>query len=238
MDSDDLAKQQSDRIFQVRIQNMLGNSSENLVGKLASRHCPGSIPITASRLPNGAFNICYRVTFENGYRVMVRFVGLGRVIALNEKVKDELIVTLSLGISIPILRRAYSDIAEILLELSKPEFPKLGPLNKIIFERGRFSSAADYFEELARYQFFYLELQRNNIVTDKFDYRKKYIARCLFRKLSREISKKHCRGPFRLYCDDLRPENVLVDISGLTVTSVVNWEYTYAAYVKFTLTAP
>ena len=89
MDFDDLAKQQSDRIFQVWIQNLLGNSPETLAGKLASRHCPGSTPVTAPRLPNGAFNICYRFTFENDHRVVVRFVGLGRVIARNEKVEDE-----------------------------------------------------------------------------------------------------------------------------------------------------
>ena len=58
MDFDSLVKQQSDQIFQVWIQNLLRNSLENLAGKLASRHCPG-MPVTALRLPNGAFNICY-----------------------------------------------------------------------------------------------------------------------------------------------------------------------------------
>jgi aminoglycoside phosphotransferase (APT) family kinase protein len=315
MDFDDLAKQQSDRIFQVWIQNLLGNSPETLAGKLASRHCPGSTPVTASRLPNGAFNICYRVTFENDRRVVIRFVGLGRVIARNEKVEDEVAimqylaqhtampipnvlgsgkcavgpyivmdfvegkplsgyltdasqptVTLRPGISMSVLRRAYSDMAKILLELSKPEFPYIGAvrqdesgewtvqkrpltfnMNRLaqfsniplkVFERGRFSNAADYFEELARHQFYHLELQRNDAVTDGVDCRKKYIARCLFRKLSREISKEHCRGPFRLYCDDLRPENVLVDASSLAVTGVVDWEFAYAAPVEFTLAAP
>lgn len=46
-----------------------------------------------------------------------------------------------------------------------------------------------------------------------------------FSKLSREISKEHCRGPFPLYCDDLRPDNVLVDASRLVVTEVVDWEF-------------
>jgi hypothetical protein len=50
-----------------------------------------------------------------------------------------------------------------------------------------------------------------------------------FRKLSRKISKEHYRGPFRLYCDDLRPKKVLVDAPSLTVTGVVDWEFTYAA---------
>lgn len=88
MDFDSLAKEQSDRVFQVWIQNLLRNSPEDLAGRLASRHCSGT-PVTASLLPNGAFNVCYRVTYENGHRFLVRFTALGRVIACNEKVEDE-----------------------------------------------------------------------------------------------------------------------------------------------------
>ena len=82
-----------------------------------------------------------------------------------------------------------------------------------IFAKQRFTNAADYFEELAKQQLYHLEHQRNDAVTDEADCRKKYIARCLFRKISREVSKEHCNGPFRLFCDDLRPDNVLVDTS-------------------------
>ncbi|KAJ5249862.1 hypothetical protein N7489_000272 [Penicillium chrysogenum] len=284
MDFDSLAKQQSDRIFQVWIQNLLRNSPENLAGKLASRHCHGT-PMTALRLPNGAFNICYRVTFENGHRVLVRFTALGRVIARNEKVEDEVaimgyvaqhttipvphvlgygkcvvgpyivmsfiegnplsgylrdssqeIVTLSSDIPMSVLKRAYFGMAEVLLELSKPTFPSIGAIRQDE-SGGWIVNAADYFEELARQHFHHLEFQRNDAVTDEADCRKKYIARCLFRRISRQIS-KHCSGPFRLYCDDLRPDNVLVDPSRLIVAGVIDWEFAYAAPVEFTYAAP
>jgi aminoglycoside phosphotransferase (APT) family kinase protein len=314
MDFDNLAKAQSDRIFQVWIQNLLRNSPEDLAGKLASRHCPGT-PVTASRLSNGAFNVCYRVTYENGHRVLVRFTALGRVIARNEKVQDEVAImnyvaehttipvpkvlghgkcvvgpyivmsfiegntlggylrdssreTTTLNSSIPmsILRRAYFGMAEVLLELSKPEFPYIGAIrqddsgvwtapkrpltfnmNRLaqfsnipysVFRQQHFSNAADYFEELARQHFYHLEFQRNDAILNEADCRKKYIARCLFRKISRDISREHCNGPFRLYCDDLHPDNVLVDASKLLVTGVVDWEFTYAAPVEFTYAAP
>ncbi|RHZ53653.1 phosphotransferase family protein [Aspergillus thermomutatus] len=290
MDFDHLAQLQSDRVFQVWIQNLVRNSPEELAGKLASRHYPGT-PATASRFSNGAFNICYRVTFENGHRVLVRFTALGRVIARNEKVEDEVAimkyvaqhttipvpkvlgfgkcvetVTLCSSISLSVLKRSYFSMAEVLLELSKPEFPFIGAIrqdesgnwtvhkrpltfnmNRLsqfsniphnVFERRRFDNAADYFEELARQHFYHLEFQRNDAVIDEADCRKKYIARCLFRKLSREISKEHCSGPFRLYCDDLRPDNVLVATSKPVVTGVVDWEFTYAAPVEFTYAAP
>lgn len=91
MDFDPLAKQQSDRIFLVWIRNLLGNAPEKLVGKLASRHCPGT-PATASRRPNGAFDIFYRVTFDNDHHVLVRLTALGRIVARNEMVEDEVAI--------------------------------------------------------------------------------------------------------------------------------------------------
>jgi hypothetical protein len=106
-----------------------------------------------------------------------------------------------------------------------------------VFKRRCFGNAAEYFEELAHHHLHHFEFQRNDAVADKADCRKKYIARCLFRKLSREISKEHCNGPFRLHYDDLRPDNVLVD-PNLVVTGVVDWEFTYAAPVEFTYAAP
>lgn len=99
------------------------------------------------------------------------------------------------------------------------------------------SDDVEYFEELACQHLYHFEFQRNDTVTDEADCRKKYIARCLFRKLSREISKEHCNGPFRLYCDDLRPDNVLVDPK-VGVTGVIDWEFAYAAPVEFTYAAP
>lgn len=314
MDFDHRAEEKSNLIFQVWLQNLLKNSPEELAGKVASRHCPGT-PVKAALAANGAFNICYRVTYDNGYRVLVRFTCLGRVVARNEKVEDEVaimqyvaqhttvpvprvwgfgkcavgpyivmdfvegrqlsgylrdptqeIVTLRSNIHMSVLRRAYFGMAEILLELSKPEFPFIGAvrlddsgewtvqkrpltfnMNRLaqfsniphnIFSQQHFTNAADYFEGLACHHLHHLELQRNDAVSDEADCRKKYIARCLFRKLARDISREHRNGPFKLYCDDLRPDNILIDTSRLAVTGVADWEFTYAAPVEFTHAAP
>lgn len=174
--------------------------------------------------------------------------------------------TLLPDISLHVLRRAYHGMAEVILELSKVEFPLIGAIrrdesgtwavskgpltlnmNRIaefsnipqnVFQRRHFSNAADYFEELAHQHFYHLEYQRNDAIADENDCRKKYIARCLFRKLSRDIPSEHCNGPFRLYCDDLNPGNVLVDPSKLIITGVIDWEFSYAAPVEFTYAAP
>lgn len=91
MDFDHLAEEKSNLIFQVWLQNLLRNSPEELAGKVASRHRAGT-PVKAAPLANGAFNICYRVTYDDGHRVVVRFTALGRVVARTEKVEDEVAI--------------------------------------------------------------------------------------------------------------------------------------------------
>lgn len=171
-------------------------------------------------------------------------------------------------ISIHTLKRAYFGMAKIILELSKPTFPLIGTIEKDgndwivskrpltlkmsrlaqfsniphkLFNQGPFNNAIDYFDELAQQHMLHLEHQRNDAVTDEADCQKKYIARCLFRKCSREMASNldHCNGPFRIFCDDLNPGNVLVDPSVLAkVTGVVDWEFSYAAPAEFTYAAP
>ena len=85
VDMDSVAVERSDRMFAFWVQKLLRNSPENLAGDLASRYCLGT-PATAMRLKNGAFNICYRVNFTDGSRVIVRFAALGRTVARTEKV--------------------------------------------------------------------------------------------------------------------------------------------------------
>lgn len=44
-------------------------------------------------------------------------------------------------------------------------------------------------------------------------------------------------GPFKLWCDDLRPSNVLVDADH-RIVAVIDWEFTYAAPAEFTYSPP
>lgn len=187
---------------------------------------------------------------------------------LSRYLKDPLrkLETLNLQISESALKKSYHGMAHILLELAKPEFPFIGALgqdktgqwsvpkrplsfnmNRIAqfsnippraFAKQQFTNAADYFEELAKQHLYHLEYQRNDAVIDEEDCRKKYVARCLFRRISRKVSRKHCHGPFRLFCDDFRPDNILVDATKLDIVGAIDWEFTYAAPVEFTHAAP
>jgi hypothetical protein len=114
----------------------------------------------------------------------------------------------------------------------------VGNLLPGVFAEKSFATASEYFQELelATQQLLHIQYQRNDAVDDELDFRKKYIARCLFRRIAQNIQIKQ-RGPFHLYCDDLRPLNILISRLNLITTGIINWEYTYIAPAEFMYTA-
>ncbi|KAF3891413.1 APH domain-containing protein [Trichophyton interdigitale] len=164
------------------------------------------------------------------------------------------------------LRRAYQEMAQLLLELSKPEFTRIGALverpggeftvsrrpftfnmNELSTSANAppyvlpgpnavFDSAADYFKSLATQHMLHFLTQRNDAITNEADCRKKFVARCLFSKVVERI--RFHEGPFRLYCDDFRPSNVLVDIENIRIAAAIDWEFTYVAPAEFSYVAP
>ncbi|AEO66399.1 uncharacterized protein THITE_33846 [Thermothielavioides terrestris NRRL 8126] len=177
------------------------------------------------------------------------------------------------------LEFVYSQMADILLQLSQCDFSRIGCLGKVdpnweygddddggfdvtcrplsfnIAQLGEvggiphfalpptsktYSTASEYFSALADMHLQQLSFQRNQAVTSADDCRKKYIARQLFRTLAssqRLASPKTNHGPFKLWCDDLRPANVLVDANH-RIVGVIDWEFTYAAPAEFTYAPP
>ena len=109
----------------------------------------------------------------------------------------------------------------------------LGPDN------GRFKTSEAYYKDIADLQLLQLSYQRSNIVQDREDCRKKYLARQLFRKLARE-SRLHVseynNGPFPLFSDGLNPGRALV--VGTTISGIPDWSYTYAAPMDFSVSPP
>jgi hypothetical protein len=54
----------------------------------------------------------------------------------------------------------------------------------------------------------------------------------------RKLFTENCQGPFRLYCDDFRPLNILIDLKDFRVSGVIDWEFTYAVPAEFIYIAP
>ena len=101
-----------------------------------------------------------------------------------------------------------------------------------------YSTASSYFEALAALNIQHLVDQRNDAVDSADDCCRKFVARQLFYKLARD--KRLTRfenGPFMLWCDDLRPANVLLNEDS-QIVGVVDWEITYAAPAEFSYAPP
>ncbi|GAQ41873.1 hypothetical protein AtubIFM56815_000503 [Aspergillus tubingensis] len=102
-----------------------------------------------------------------------------------------------------------------------------------------FTSSTDYLYSLATQHLLHLRLQQQKpSITSEEDFQRKLIARYLFLDLTKNLHLTNPQGPFRLYCDDFRPSNVLIDPTTSHVSAVIDWEFTYAAPAEFTYVAP
>ncbi|KUM63651.1 hypothetical protein ACN42_g3431 [Penicillium freii] len=107
-----------------------------------------------------------------------------------------------------------------------------------VFPSNSFRSATDYFNSLAMQHLSHLRLQQRDAVSNEEDCRRKFTARCLFLEITKKLCTEHPEGPFRLYCDDLRPSSFLIDPDASHTSGVIDWEFTYAAPAKLTWVAP
>ena len=107
MDWDELAEYESQRLFAGWLRIFM-REFPDLPMKLAARHRPGHKPLEASDPITGSFNICSIVTFDDGFRVVVRFPIMGRSRFRVEKTNNELLV---MGFLAP---RIKSPLPEIL----------------------------------------------------------------------------------------------------------------------------
>ncbi|EHK96912.1 putative Altered inheritance of mitochondria protein 9, mitochondrial [Glarea lozoyensis 74030] len=160
----------------------------------------------------------------------------------------------------------YEQLAEFLLELSQLEFDSIGGITKNAdrnewlttekpftynmnemavtvmnyplgtFPTAPFPTTRHYLEYQSDENITHLRIQRN-LAHDREDARKKYIARHQFRKLI----PKYCmdnNGPFKLFCEDLQPSNMLADPETLKVNAILDWEFTHAMPAQFTYDPP
>ncbi|PVH84408.1 phosphotransferase [Cadophora sp. DSE1049] len=124
-----------------------------------------------------------------------------------------------------------------------------------------FESSDEYYLNLAQGHLAQLIFQQNDLVKSADDCRNKYVARQLFRQLAEQsrlslfgfaedtwsaqsryktsilLPAPSNTGSFRLFGDDFRPGNILInDID--EVVSVIDWEFTYTAPTQFVLDPP
>ncbi|KAJ9296157.1 hypothetical protein DTO271G3_5298 [Paecilomyces variotii] len=126
------------------------------------------------------------------------------------------------------------------LSMNMNELVRLGDLPRSKLPSTIFDTTSSYLEALANLNIEHLIHQRNDAVESADDCRRKFVARQLFRKLARDkrlTDPSLEKGPFKLWCDDLRPANILLNES-MQIVSVVDWEFTYAAPAEFSYAPP
>ncbi|KAJ5717400.1 hypothetical protein N7488_003046 [Penicillium malachiteum] len=140
--------------------------------------------------------------------------------------------------------RSGWEVAYRPLSFSMNEIVRLGTLPQLELPTATYDKASLYLEALAELHISHLKYQRNDAIDSADDCRRKFVARFLFRKLIRDpelrdkwMSPSHNDGPFPVWCDDFRPENVLID-EAEKVIGVVDWEFTYTAPVQFSHAPP
>jgi hypothetical protein len=134
------------------------------------------------------------------------------------------------------------EVARRPLSIHMNELARLGALPRPKLPEITFESCLSYFDALAKLHIQHLTHQRNDVVDSATDCRRKYVTRQLFRRLLRDrlltaSTMNHDSGPFKLWCDDLRPSNVLLN-AVLQVVGVIDWEFTYASPAEFSSAPP
>lgn len=123
-----------------------------------------------------------------------------------------------------------------------------------------YQTADEWYAVLADMHLAQLIFQHNDFVSSRDDCLTKYVARQVFRKLARNgqlsvfgfaedtwsvqsqgkqprLQAPPASGAFRLWGDDLRPGNILLDDSD-DIAALIDWEFTYAAPTQFALDPP
>ncbi|KAI9163455.1 Phosphotransferase [Paramyrothecium foliicola] len=198
----------------------------------------------------------------------------------------DLTPALNLDLSVGKLIILWGKLARVMLELSEPQFTRIGSLLEV---NGDFQVAGrpltqnmntmtqlahippaifpSQTKTFATADEWYIELSNMHLAQLLFQHNDLYVARQLFRRLAKQghlstfgFSQDNCSAAyakkvtrprisapdgsagFRLWCDDFRPTNILIDNFGpggeVEVAAVIDWEFTCAAPAQFVLDPP
>jgi hypothetical protein len=129
---------------------------------------------------------------------------------------------------------------ERILSFDMDELVQLANCPRSSLISSTFDTSTAFYSAIADMKVMHLDKQRNDAVESTEDCRRKFIGRQPFKKLAlarRLRNPESENGPFRLWCDDLRPGNMLAD-KDCRIVSVIDWEFTYAASVEYIYDPP
>ncbi|KAH9214503.1 hypothetical protein DL95DRAFT_503460 [Leptodontidium sp. 2 PMI_412] len=156
------------------------------------------------------------------------------------------------------------DVAGRPITLNMSNMAQISNIPTSIFptEGTTYQTADQWFTSLAEMQLATLIFQHNDMISSEDDCRNKYVARQLFRRLAKQgrlssfgfaeddwsaqsttqsvpttLKAPDGSGNFRIWSDDFRPSNVMVDDND-QILGVIDWEFAYAGPTQFVLDSP
>ncbi|KAF5661596.1 kinase-like domain-containing protein [Fusarium circinatum] len=220
------------------------------------QHRFGKPATLISPLIFGGFNVLYRVQVEEmSPDVMIRLPCPSLVQFPGEKTMYEAATACLVAqeTKLPVPRHLHFGQDSVLANIPRCILPP---------ESQTYTVADEWYTVLAEMHIAQLVFQHNDLVTSEDDCRNKYVSRQIFRRLARNgqlstfgfsedtWSSQSSRilpetlspcpsnsGPFRLWGDDFRAGNILLDDSD-KIAALIDWEYTYAGPTQFILDPP
>ncbi|POS74666.1 phosphotransferase [Diaporthe helianthi] len=148
------------------------------------------------------------------------------------------------------------------ITLNMSNMVQLSNIPKSIFppEGTTYETTDAWYVALAEMQMATLIFQHNDMISSEDDCRNKYVARQIFRRLAKQgrlasfgfaeddwsarsqvtrstLSMPDGSGSFRLWADDFRPANIMVDDKD-NIIGAIDWEFAYVGPTQFVLDAP
>lgn len=183
---------------------------------------------------------------------------------LNEGEED--VVIMRDDIDVEKLDYVYEQLAGYLLELSQVDFDAIGAITKDpdtnewsvtekpytynmnemavtvrkfpvdTFPTSPFRTTKEFLEYQAEENLINLRVQRN-LGAGPGDGKRRYIARHRLQQLIPKFCKDN-DGPFKLFCDDLQPGNIIADPETYKIQGIIDWEFTHAMPAQLSYDPP
>ncbi|KAH8702979.1 hypothetical protein GQ44DRAFT_783020 [Phaeosphaeriaceae sp. PMI808] len=257
---DELAETDGDNEFKAWL-SMVIDAKQEIVKFVASQRQGNQVGEFDGYL-KGSFNLSLVVRFsDGGPKAVIRFPKPGHTATTfqDEKVRNEVqfLKFLSEKTTIPVPRvhlgpfiimdyvDAISKIpsSDEWIASERPLTYNTNELQTVVsnysingYPTTPFTSAKAFLYSLTDEHLIHFQTQRN-LANNREDAKKRFIARHRFKQL---IS-RYCiddTGPFKPYCDDLQPSNMLADPDTLRITAVLDFEFTNAMPVQFAYDPP
>ncbi|KAH6717036.1 hypothetical protein BKA61DRAFT_631057 [Leptodontidium sp. MPI-SDFR-AT-0119] len=159
---------------------------------------------------------------------------------------DQEDIVLNTDIDSTTLDTVYGQLANYMVQLSELDFTGIGAISEdpasntwsvtgrpLTYNMNELATVSGY--PISKFPI--AQFSSRNLADDPEDAERRFIARHRFKQLIPQYCIEEA-GPFKPFCDDLQPSNMLVDPKTLQITAVLDFEFTNAMPAQFAYDPP